>query len=532
MSAKRTDMHRLQELVRLHRKGVGCRETARLLGLGPNTERRYRRALDAAGLLLGPADDLPPVEELRAAVDAALPTKAPPHEGSSVEAYAEFIEAKWRSGAGPKAIWEALREKHPECAGSRWAVGRLCRQLRKRHGVRPEDIAIPVTTAPGEESQVDFGYVGKLYDPDRGVLRKAYVFVMVLGHSRHMYARVVFDQRAETWLWLHVQAFEHFGGVPHSNRPDNLKAAVIKAAFQNGDAVVLNRSYRELARHYGFVIDPTPAYSPEKKGKVESAVKYVKQSFFAARDFEDIDACNDRLAAWVMEVAGQRTHGTTGREPLEAFTEEIPHLRPLPPRRWQPVVWKRCTVHRDCHVLVERRRYPVPWRFVGQQIWARSDEKTVTLYTADDTRIADYARGRDVDPALVDACLPPHRARLRHRSRSFWLNRADAMGSEVGDYIRDVFASDDVLHMLRAVQAMVGLLEKHPPERARKACLRAGFYGNYSYAGLRDILRRGLDLQPLPIPMVPANPSLPQPKYARTAAELLGEPIEESHEPC
>ncbi|MCA9538605.1 MAG: IS21 family transposase, partial [Myxococcales bacterium] len=407
-------MHRLQELVRLHRKGVGCRATARFLGLGPNTERRYRLALAEAGLLLGPTDALPPLEALRAAVEARLPTKAAQHEASSVEPFVAAIEAKWRAGAGPKAIWEALREEHADFTGSRWAVTRACRRLGKRRGVRAEDVAIPVTTAPGEEAQVDFGFVGKLYDPDQGVLRKAWVFVMVLGHSRHLYARVVFDQKVETWLWLHVQAFEHFGGVPASVRPDNLKAAVIRAAFANGDAVQLNRSYRELARHYGFVIDPTPAYSPEKKGKVESAVKYVKRSFFAAREFADVDDCNTRLAAWVADVAGQRVHGTTGRTPLEAFADEQPHLRALPARRWQAVVWRRCTVHRDCHVVVDRRRYPVPWRFIGQQLWARSDDTTITFYTADDTRIADYAVGRDVDPAIVDACLPPERARLRH----------------------------------------------------------------------------------------------------------------------
>ena len=532
MSAVRVDMHRLQELVRLHRKGMGCREVARLLKMGPNTEREYRRALDAKGLLHGPDDALPALDVLRAAVEEALPSKTPPQETSTVEAFADAIEEKWRNGSGPKAIWAALREELPGFTGSRWAVARLCRRLHRAQSVRPDDIAIPVITPPGAEAQVDFGYVGELYDPDRGVLRKAWVFAMVLGYSRHMYARIVFDQRVETWLWLHAQAFEHFGGVVASNRPDNLKAAVIRGAFNNGDARRLNRSYRELARHYGFVIDPTPVYSPEKKGKVEAAVKYIKRSFIAPRAFDDIDDANARLVEWVMETAGTRIHGTTGRPPLEMFAEEQSHLRPLPTQRWNPVVWHPCTVHRDCHVMFDRRRYPVPWRFVGQKVWARADAQTVTLYTEDDVRIADYARGREVDPALVDACLPPQRAALRHRSRRYWLDRADAMGDMVGDHIRAVFDSDDVLNMLRPVQAMVTLLEKHPPKRARAACRRASFYGNHTYAGLRDILRRGLDLQPLPTAVVPASATLEAPRYARTAAELLGAPLEETHEPC
>lgn len=92
---------------------------------------------------------------------------------------------------------------------------------------------------------------------------------MVLAHSRHQFARVVFDQRTETWISLHEQAFQAFGGVPHVVVPDNLKAAVIQAAFGSGDpGCALNRSYRELA---------------QKKGKVESAVKYIKNNPLKSR---------------------------------------------------------------------------------------------------------------------------------------------------------------------------------------------------------------------------------------------------------
>ncbi len=99
-------------------------------------------------------------------------------------------------------------------------------------------------------------------------MRQAYVFVMVLGHSRHMVARLVFDQKVATWLQLHVEAFEELGGVPEVVVPDNLKTAVVRAAFGVGGATALNRSYRELARHYGFKVDPAPIYQPKKKGKV------------------------------------------------------------------------------------------------------------------------------------------------------------------------------------------------------------------------------------------------------------------------
>ncbi len=160
---------------------------------------------------------------------------------------------------------------------------RLVLQLARERGPKAEDVAIPVDTTPGEIAQVDFGFAGLAYDPKTRKKRRGWLFVMVLGCSRHMFCKVVFDQSTDTWITLHVDAFCFFGGVPKVVVPDNLKAAVIRAAFGVDDDVTVNRGFRELARHHGFVIDPTPPRSPEKKGKVERSVQYVKDSFLAAR---------------------------------------------------------------------------------------------------------------------------------------------------------------------------------------------------------------------------------------------------------
>jgi transposase len=181
---------------------------------------------------------------------------------------------------------------------------------------------VPVATEPGHQAQVDFGSIGRRYDPIEGRMRQAWVFVMVLSHSRASFVRIVFDQKVKTWLRLHIEAFEHFGGVPVVVVPDNLKAAVVRAAFGVDAETALHRSYRELARHYGFVIDPTPPYSPQKKGKVESAVKYVKNNFAKARPGLDAQALQAELVVWHREVAQKRVHGTTGRTPLELFEAE------------------------------------------------------------------------------------------------------------------------------------------------------------------------------------------------------------------
>jgi len=515
MSAKGIEMHRLQELVRLHRQGTGAREVARLLGMSPNTEREYRRALLAAGLLAGGVADLPDLGALKAAARQHKPRRVAEQEKSSIQDWEESISVMLSRGATPQAIYDCLRLQDEDFSGSRWAVKRLCRRLVEERGIRPQDVVIRVETPPGEVAQVDFGYVGKLYDREAGVVRKAWVFVMVLGYSRHLYAEVVFDQRVETWQRLHAAAFAAFGGVPAVLVPDNLKAAVLRAAFGPTEDPALNRSYVELARHYGFVIDPTPPRSPEKKGKVESGVKYVCRNFFKPRKPEDIHEANRELRLWTREIAGMRVHGTTGRKPLEVFEqEERAALRPLPPTPFVPVCWRRARVHRDCQVAFERRLYPVPWTLVGREVWVRATPSTVDVY-ADDERVATHSRNRRHDAGIPDAFLPPERAPLRHRSRAYWLERAEALDPEIAAYIQEVFDSDDVLSMLRPVQAMVTHLASFPRERAVRACRRASYFGSYSYGALKRILRQGLDYEPLPHEAAPAFGALEQPRFAR-----------------
>lgn len=507
-------MDRLQELVRLHRLKTGTRERARLLGMGPNTERQYREMLAKAGLLEGPPEQLPSLEELKAAVRLARPPALPVQQRTSLERYREVIIALSDKGLGPRAIFDRLRLEHKEFDGSHSAVKRLYRGLNRAKGVQAKDVAIPVETEPGEVAQVDFGYVGKLLDPTTMTLRKAWCFVLVLAWSRHQVVRVVFDQKVETWLQLHVEAFAELGGVPETIVPDNLKAAVVRAAFTVDETSELNRSYRELARHFGFKVDPTPPYDAPKKGKVEAGVKYVKGNFFVGRQESDVEEVRRELRRWVYEIAGAREHGTTKKQPLEQFEAvERAALRALPKERWEPVVWRQATVHRDAHIALDKRLYSVPWKYIGQAVWVRASAHSLIVY-AEDERVATHPRRGPGYRSTIEGHLPDHRADLRHRSRAFWEQRAEAMGPQVLHYVSTLFDSDDVLSQLRTVQAIVTHLETFPKERACAACLRAEHFGGYSYRTVRNILRQGLDLEPLP-EALPPPPASPAPRFAR-----------------
>ena len=529
---KRVDMHRLQELVRLHRMGTLPRAVARMLKMSPNTERRYRHALEAAQLLAGAADELPELEVLKRAVEAHAAFRPAIQHKSSVDKWAAKIEAMVDEGTKPKAIYDRLKVEDKEFRGSLSAIKRLCARQKNAKGITANDVAIPVVTRAGHTAQVDFGSIGRLWDPIEQRERKAYVFVMVLAHSRHQFSKIVFDQKITTWLQLHVEAFTKFGGVPEVIVPDNLKAAVVRAAFGNDGTTVLNRSYRELARHYGFMVDPTPVRSPEKKGIVEAGVKYVKRNFFQAwKDERDAGVLQELLDRWVVEIAGQRIHGTTQRRPLVVFEqEERAVLQALPTTPWKAVWWREPKLHRDCHALVEKGLYSAPWRLVGKHLLARVTEHSVELYF-DDARVATHPRVPPGKRSTLDHHLPEGRRDYRHRTREHWMERAAELGDEVAHYITEVFDSDDVLYQLRTVQAIVTHLEGFPVERARAACARASYYGNYRYGGIKQILKKALDREPLPNVVLPARGGPEKPRFARDVRELLQLPLENTHAP-
>ncbi len=521
MAARRTDVHRLQEVVRLHRMGLSGRKIARRLRMGRDTIGRVLEAFGRAGLLAGDAGDLPEAPALRAALEAAHPPRPAPQQTSSIERWRQAIEHQWKEKhAQPTAIHDWLRLRDPDYTGSLSAVKRFCLRLAREAGPSPEDVAIPVETAPGEVAQVDFVHAGRVYDPDRGVPRRAWIFVMTLGYSRHMFVDLVFDQKVDTWLRLHVRAFEALRGVPAVLVPDNLKSAVIRAAFGVDDELTLNRSYRELARHYGFQIDPTPPRSPQKKGKVERSGRYVKGSFWQTHTSVDIETDRRALRTWNTEVADKRIHGTTARRPGEVFeTEERAALGPLPPEPFQMVIWKRATLHRDAHVQVDGAFYSAPWKLIGSRLEVRIAGPSVTLYLGDD-HLWTHAKARRGQRRTVEAHLPEHRAPLRRRSRSFWLHKAAGLGEDCRRLAEAIFEADDVLLQLRKVQAVVTYLEDFPACRANAAARRALHYRCLTYGGLKNILTKGLDLEPLD-DEGPKRDWASGSRYARDPAQLL-----------
>ena len=496
MAAQQIDTDRLRELVRLRRMHCSAREIERFLGMSPHTQRRYAGALALAGLLEGDARLLPSRAAIRAAVREHLP--APARQPSSLAPWRPRVEALLRRGLRVRTIHSRLLLEPPgelsPFAASYSALKRLVRAIRKEVGIRPEDVALPVDTAPGEIAQVDLGYLGELYDPEVGIVRRTWVFVFVLGFSRFLFADLVTDQSDETWLRLHARALTSIGGVVETLVPDNTRRAVLRAAFGIDGPCELNRSYRELAQHFGCKVDPAPPGEPRKKGKAEAAVKYV-QGALAGCEGEPIPVVRELLARWARDVANVRRHGSLEERPIDLFErEERAALLPLPAAPYELAIWKKLRVHPDSHVAFRGRLYSVPWQLLHEEVWLRATETSVGLFH-DDLRVATHAR-RGPRRSTLEAHLPEDRRELCQRGRQRWEDRAAQLGPETLAYVRAIFDADLVLSQLRRVQAIVRLLAAHPRERAERVSQLGRAGRQFSYGWVKATLLHALDLSP------------------------------------
>ena len=270
MSGRRKAVMDVREIVVQVRAGVSDRQIAKGLQISRNTVKRYRGWAEEQGLLEGV---LPDIVGLQGLLAETKPGDVPPQQVSSVEPYREMVVQMRQEGVEIRAIWQRLSERG--YGGSYQAVWRFVQQLEPKTPA----VTVRIETKPGEEAQVDFGYAGRMIDPQTGELRKSWAFVMTLSWSRHQYVEFVFDQKVETWLRLHCNALTYFGGVPQRVVIDNLKAAIVKACWEDP---LVQQAYRECAEHYGFRISPCRPATPQHKGKVESGgVHYVNATFWA-----------------------------------------------------------------------------------------------------------------------------------------------------------------------------------------------------------------------------------------------------------
>ncbi len=479
-------MYEYRQVLTRMRLGDTDRAIARAGLMGRAKAAAVREAAEAAGWL-DPTVPLPEDAELARVLTVRRAIKA--SSVSLVEPHRARVEKWVGEGIAGTTIYAALVRRH-QFRGSYSSVRRFVTGIE---AARPQATTV-LEFSPGEAAQVDFGKGPRVLDPRTGELVSTWIFVMTLAWSRHMYAEIVRDQKVATWLGCHRRAFEWFGGVPARVTIDNPKCAITRACYRDPE---VQRAYAECAEGYGFKIEPCPPRDPKKKGRVESAVKYIKRAFLPLREFRDLSAANAELRAWILDVAGQRIHGTTRERPIERFVEtEQPFLRPLPACAPQLAVWARVKLHADCHVQFENAYYSAPYRLVRQPLWLRATDTTVQLFH-DLELVATHPRlYRPGARSTTDEHRPPEHVAYKLRDPTWCRRRAESIGPACHELIERLFAHR-VLDNLRAAQGVIALSKRFGSQRLEAACARALVYDTPKYRTVKTILDNNLDLQPV-----------------------------------
>lgn len=503
-------MHQYRQALMRMRQGDSDREIAKSGLMGRAAAAAFRTLalgqgwLDPGGV---PPDD--------AAVAAALATpKRAVSTISSLEPLREKVAAWFNQGVSGVVIHAALKREHGVvCSYS--AVRRLLATVKRE---TPPEATVRLTFAPGEAAQVDFG-AGPMLADGTGAVRRTWAFVMTLAYSRHQYVEFVWDQSVATWLGCHRRAFEWFGAVPERLIIDNAKCAITRACLHEPQA---QRSYADCAEGYGFKIEACPPHDPQKKGIVESGVKYLKGNFLPLREFRDLADLNAQACRWVMEEAGLRRHGTTGQAPLERFALERAAMRALPAVAPDLGVWHQATVHRDCHVQFERAFYSVPHTLVGCRLWLKVSDGMVTVYDAFKPVAAHGRADRPGVRRTLRDHLPPQAQAFFAHDREWCLAQAARVGPACRELIEQLLA-DRIVERLRAAQGVLRLVKPYPAARVEAACARALAHGSPFYRTVKTILTGGHDLAAAPGAPPPA--AAPHSgRFARDAASLFAAP--------
>jgi len=279
------------------------------------------------------------------------------------------------------------------------------RYLVGHHRPRPvAEAYLRLVTLPGEQAQVDWGHFGHL---EIGRARRPLMaFVMVLSWSRRIYLRFFLDARMENFLRGHVGAFEAYGGLPRILLYDNLKSAVLE---RQGDAIRFHPTLLEFAGHYRYEPRPVAVARGNEKGRVERAIRYIRDAFFAARTFVDLDDLNRQAEAWCLGQADDRLCPQDKTLTVrEAFAQEQPRLLTLPANPYVTDERMAVSVGKTPYVRFDLNDYSVPHTQVRKTLTVVADPARVRILDGSEVVAAharSYAKGEQIEDATHIAKL-------------------------------------------------------------------------------------------------------------------------------
>jgi transposase len=511
--ANQLKMAKIDSIFTLHQRNWSIRQIAAALGIHRDTVARHLRQAKQAGAPTGskapdpgpagsgsaevklgqaPTGSEPSPESPAASASAEVKLGQAPtglagqlsgasQQASLCEPWRAVILGKLAQGLSAQRIYQDLVTEHG-FGGKYPSVRRFVHRL----GAAPVLPFRRLECAPGEEAQVDFGTGAPIESPD-GKRRRTHVFRIVLSHSRKAYSEAVYRQTTDSFLFCLENAFAHFGGVPRTLIPDNLKAAVLQPDWYDPE---LNPKLRAFAEHYGLAILPTRPATPRHKGKTEKGIGYVKDNGLKGLVFSSLEEENRHLRHWETTVADTRIHGTTRQQVGKVFAEvERPALQPLPRERFPFFHEGRRSVHRDGHVEVAKAYYSVPPEYLGRQVWVRWDGRLVRVFNERLEPIAVHVQHEPGRFSTQREHIAAAKISGVERGATWLLGQVRRLGPESARWAEAMIAERGV-EGVRVLQGLLNLSRRYPVAAIERACDSAARSGCYRLRTVRALIDR------------------------------------------
>jgi len=472
MAYRKMEPEDLYEYYRRYLKGQSPREIARNMATDPKTVRKYLKLMEATGLnrenpVLERTQGLticrgliPVMEKKHTAQDKLEPYKS----------YLSEIIHDPQEPIKPKTAFLVVKEKYG--INISYETFKRFARIHDLQKVQVKQI-IRIELPPGREVQIDYGKVGRIYDPVRKHNCDVYAYTGILSYSRYPFIQFVFKQDQVSFANSTIDMFEFYGGVPEFLTIDNLKAGVISPDLFEPK---LNRSFADVAEYYGTFINPCRVRTPTDKGKVERMIPVARELFRRYKHVLEnptLESLNRKALEWAQGEYGINPHGTTGIPPLKAYTEvEKPVLKALAEERFEIPLWMNPKVHPDQFIQFENKRYSVPPQYRGKYLWVCRAGPIIRIFN-DHELIRQYmVSTRKV--SLVDSDFPADKMDMvKADYPSFLIRQAYAVCHEAGELLKTVLMPHAFLNIRRARGVLDVLKTNADHPKLVRVCIRA-----------------------------------------------------------
>lgn len=350
---------------------------------------------------------------------------------------------------------------------------------------------------PGEQTEVDWaGQKAQIVDRDTGEIIEVSVFVGVLSSSQYAYAEAFLNQDLECWITAHVNMFQFFGGVTRILIPDNLKTGVEKSSWYNP---TINKTYHEMAEHYGTAVIPARVRKPKDKPNAEGTVGILSTWIIAAlRNQKFFSLAELNKAIWEkLQIFNSKPFQKKEGSRLSVFLEEEkPMLLPLPAVPYELATWKIATVQYNYHISVDRMHYSVPYGYIKHKVDVRLTRNVVEVFF-NNHRIASHPRlhGRLGQYSTVTEHMPEDHQKYVEWNAERLILWAKSVGPSTAITVKAILSSHKVEQQgYRSCMALLKLADKYSVTRLEAACSKALSYTpRPGYKSIKTILTTGQD---------------------------------------